>query len=264
MKILEVIGLGVGYRKTTEISWLVTDFNLSVGPGDSVSLLGASGSGKTTAACAMIGLLPPPLRLFSGEIRYKGRTLRPDDRAGWREIRGGRILMLFQSPSAALNPTVRVGTQIAESLVDVHGWRPADARHHSREILETLGISSHMEKAYPHELSGGMRQRVLIGVALALEPEILIADEPGVGLDPDQRVGIINLLCDIHQRKRMAMIVITHDPSVASRLTGTTLVMSQGRIVETGPVHELLLHPQHPYTRDLVESRCFLEGSCSK
>jgi len=260
MNLLEVSSLCIGHGFPGKETRLIDNIDLALKDGQTMAIVGPSGSGKTLTACALAGLLPTPLRIVSGSIRFRGKLLARDRPETWRHLRGREILMLFQSPASALNGLVRVQDQIAEALEDVKGYRRAEALSRSIAILESVGITSDKAKAYPFQLSGGMRQRVLIALALALGPAVLIADEPGVGLDPIHHGEILALLRRLNREQRVAMIIITHDLRTASYLTQRAVVLCRGRIVESASIQALLEHPSHPYTRDMVESLRFLEG----
>lgn len=260
MNLLETRHLCIGHGRPGAEIRLIEDIDLSLKDGESLGIVGASGSGKTLTACALAGLLPGPLRIVSGNIHFRGNLLAHDRPETWRGLRGREILMLFQSPASALNGLVRVQDQIAEALEDVKDYRRTEALRRSLVILESVGITSDKAKSYPFQLSGGMRQRVLIALALALEPAVLIADEPAVGLDPIHHAETLALLRRLNREQRVAMIIITHDLRTASYLTHRAVVLCKGRIVESASIQELLQHPRHPYTQDLVESLRFLEG----
>lgn len=261
MNLIEINQLSIGYGQPGKEIRLIENIDLALEDGESLGIVGASGSGKTLTACSLAGLLPRPLRIISGSIHFRGNLLAHDRPGTWRNLRGREILMLFQSPTAALNGLIRVQDQIAEALEDVKGYRRAAAQKRSIAILESVGLTSEKARAYPFQLSGGMRQRVLIALALALEPAILIADEPGVGLDPFHHIEILRMLKRMNREKRVAMIIITHNLRTASYLTHRTVVLCKGRIVESGPIRDILQHPKHPYTRDMVESLRFMEGA---
>ncbi len=260
MNLLETNRLSIGHGQPGKETRLIENIDLSLKEGEALAIVGPSGSGKTLTACALAGLLPRPLRIVSGSIQFRGKVLAHDCPKTWRKLRGREILMLFQSPASALNSLVPVQDQIAEALVDAKGYPRAQALSRSIDFLENVGLTAYKANACPFQLSGGMRQRVLIALALALEPAVLIADEPGVGLDPIHHAEILRLLKRLNRERRVAMIVITHDLRTASFLTYRAVVLCKGRIVESAPVQELLQHPRHPYTQDLVESLRFLEG----
>jgi ABC-type dipeptide/oligopeptide/nickel transport system ATPase component len=200
------------------------------------------------------------LRVLSGEIRFRGKRLILDQRRIWQEILGREILMLFQSPASALNPVIRIRDQIAEALVDVRACSRTQALNRSASLLEIVGVPLEKADAYPFQLSGGMRQRVLIAIALALEPSVLIADEPAVGLDAIHHAAVLDLLRNLNRERNVAMLIITHDLRTAAFLSRRAMVLFQGRNVESGSIPDLLSAPSHPYTRNLVESLQFLEG----
>ncbi|MBI5589994.1 MAG: ABC transporter ATP-binding protein [Deltaproteobacteria bacterium] len=260
MNLLEVSQLCIGHGRPGMETRLIENIDLSLKNGEALGVVGPSGSGKTLIAFALAGLLSRPLRIVSGSIHFRGKVLEHDNPRTWWGLRGREILMLFQSPASALNSLVPVQDQIAEALEDVKGYRRAKALMQSIALLESVGLTSDKAKAYPFQLSGGMRQRVLIALALALEPAVLIADEPAVGLDPIHHAEILHLLKRLNRERRVAMIIITHDLRTASFLTHRVVVLCRGRIVESASVPELLQHPRHPYTQDMVDSLRFLEG----
>lgn len=259
MVLLESNRLSIGFGQPGKETLLIENIDLKLEEGEALGIVGHSGSGKTLTACALAGLLPRPLRILSGSIHYRGNRLAHDRPDTWRAIRGREILMLFQSPASALNELISVQDQIAEALEDTKGYSRKYALRQAIDFLESVGLVADKAKAYPFQLSGGMRQRVLIALALALEPSLLIADEPGAGLDPIHHAEILQLLKHMNRERQVSMIIITHDLRTASCLTSRAVVLCKGRIIESAPVQELLLHPRHSYTQNLVESLQFLE-----
>jgi len=260
MKLLEAVRISVGYEKSGAEIKLLEGIDLTLEDGETVSIVGASGSGKTLTGYTLAGLIPPPLRVLSGIIRFQGMTLKSSYPTAWRDVRGKKIFMLFQSPASALNPVVCVRNQIAEILVDVKKVGRSLAMRRSNDLLEKVGMSAEKGNAFQFQLSGGMRQRVLIALAIALEPAVLIADEPAVGLDPIHQLEILQILKNLSLQHQMAMIVITHDLRIASFLTHRAIVMSQGRILESGSIANLIQTPKHAFTRNLIDSLRFMEG----
>jgi oligopeptide/dipeptide ABC transporter ATP-binding protein len=221
-----------------------------------VALVGESGSGKTITALSILRLVPPPGRIDSGDVVFDGQSLSKLPERAMRSLRGRKISMIFQEPMTSLNPVYTVGQQIAE-VVKVHRKASrAEARDKTIEMLKLVGIASPETRvdAYPHQLSGGMRQRVMIAMALACEPELLIADEPTTALDVTIQAQILDLLRRLQEKLKMSVILITHDLGVVAEVAQQMVVMYAGRVVETGPVRELFRSPKHPYTEGLLKT----------
>ena len=230
--------------------------SLALYPGEVVGLVGESGSGKSMTALAVMGLLPRVAKVRGGVIRFEGRDLRTLSGREWRTVRGSQIAMVFQNPRAALNPLMRVGQQVAR-LVQLHQGLPKDAAHaQALELLQRVGIpdARTRARAYPHQLSGGMAQRVLIAMMLACQPRLLIADEPTTGLDVTIQAQIFALIKDIQAETGAALLLITHDLGVVSEVCQRVAVMYAGQIMEVAPTSNLFAHPQHPYTQMLMHS----------
>ena len=231
----------------------VQGVSLSVRPGRTTALVGESGSGKSVTALSVLRLLPPSARV-GGEVRFEGRDLAGLNEASLREVRGGRVGMIFQEPMTSLNPLHTIGRQIGEA-VGLH--RPGvDARARTLELLELVGIPDPASRlgAFPHQLSGGQRQRVMIAMALANDPALLIADEPTTALDVTIQSQVLDLLRDLQRRLGMAILLISHDLGVVRHMADEVHVMREGRIVEHGPREEIFAAPSHPYTRALLAS----------
>jgi oligopeptide/dipeptide ABC transporter ATP-binding protein len=234
----------------------VDDVSFEIRPGETLGLVGESGSGKSVTALSIMRLVQPPGRIAGGRILFKGRDLLPLDERTMRTVRGAEIALIFQEPMTALNPVFRVGDQIAETL-RVHGRASRrEAKARSIELLRAVRIPNPESRIrdYPHQLSGGMRQRVLIAMALACQPSLVIADEPTTALDVTIQAEILDLLREMKDMLRLSLLLITHDLGVIAETADRVAVMYAGRIVETGPVREIFRNPGHPYTRGLLAS----------
>ena len=253
--LLEVTDLRIAFHSRDETTEVVKGIGFAVaGGGRTVAILGESGSGKSVTCLALTRLLPePPVCRISGSIRFEGREVLAMPAKELRALRGGGIAYVFQEPSASLNPVFTVGYQIAEA-VKLHRPDITDVTGRVVELLELVGIRDAAErrKAYPHELSGGMQQRVVIAMALACEPKLLVADEPTTALDVTIQAQIMDLLRDLRERLGMSIVLITHNFGIVKGFADEVLVMYRGEIVEQGPVDEVLSRPQHPYTKALI------------
>lgn len=258
MSYLTVKNLSIGDGSATEQP-LVSKVCFSVGPGQTLGLAGESGSGKTLTACALCGLLPRPLKVLSGEINLLGQKPDPNDLRFFRGKRGRDIFLVFQSPASALDPTARVGRQIAEVLRNVRGWDRRRVRAGVEELLEAVGLSRDKTDAYPNQLSGGQRQRILLAMAFGLQPRILVADEPATGLDKTTQEQILGLLKKQQESQGTALIIISHDLRMLSSLAGQLVIMHRGEQVEAGATDEVLANPSHRHTKELVEAMHYLE-----
>ncbi|MEZ5860701.1 MAG: ABC transporter ATP-binding protein [Geminicoccaceae bacterium] len=224
-------------------------------PGESLGIVGESGSGKSVTALSILGLVPtPPGIVAGGEIRFAGRDLLRLPMRDLQDIRGNRIAYIFQDPLTTLNPLMRVGHQVTETLIRHQGLGGSAARRQAEELLDAVGIPQPRTKfdAFPHELSGGQRQRVVIAMALANRPDLIIADEPTTALDVTTQARVLALLNDLRRQSGAALVFITHDLGVVSELCERVLVMYAGKVVESGPVGEVFAAPRHPYTRALL------------
>ncbi|MFM1989908.1 MAG: hypothetical protein RJA99_2865 [Pseudomonadota bacterium] len=258
MALLEIRDLQTRFRgRGSEPVRAVDGVSLTVDRGEIVALVGESGCGKTVTAFSILGLIPdPPGRIVGGSIRFEGRELVGMPPAELTRLRGGSIAMIFQDPMTALNPTMTVGEQIAESVVAHAGIGRAAARARAIELLERVRVPDPARRVdeYPHRLSGGMRQRVMIAMALACEPKLLIADEPTTALDVTIQAQILELLRAIRRDSGTAILMITHDLGVVAEIADRVAVMYAGRKVEEAPVRALFEAPRHPYTRGLLGS----------
>ncbi len=235
----------------------VRDVSFRIGPGEAVGLVGESGSGKSVTAMCLLGLLKSPGRIADGDIRWKGRSLLGTQGERYaRSIRGKELAIVFQDPMTSLNPTFTIGTQITEVLRHHLGMSKRQATTRAIDLLDLVGMSipTRRIKQYPHEFSGGMRQRVLIAMALACEPELLIADEPTTALDVTIQAQILALISDIQTKLGLAVLMITHDLGVVAGLCQRIEVMYAGKIIERGPVDTIFADPRHPYTIGLLKS----------
>lgn len=225
--------------------------------GETLAVVGESGSGKSITATSIMRLIPnPPGKIVGGEILFNGQDLLKKSEKEMRDIRGNRISMIFQEPMTSLNPVFRVGQQISESLIVHQGLNKKDALEKSIEMLRLTGIPSPEKRVhdFPHQMSGGMRQRVMIAMALCCRPELLIADEPTTALDVTIQAQILDLMIELKEQLNTAIIMITHDLAVVAEMADRAVVMYCGKLVEEAPVLELFDNPLHPYTRGLLKS----------
>jgi oligopeptide/dipeptide ABC transporter ATP-binding protein len=255
MSLLEVRGLGVGFETGSGRVRVVQGLDLEVAPGEVLGIVGESGSGKSVTALALMRLLGPAGRV-EGSVRLDGRELLELGEEEMRSVRGREMSMIFQEPMTSLNPVYRVGFQVAEAL-EAHrlaSRRAAAAR--AVELLDLVGIPDPSERAraYPHELSGGMRQRVMIAMAMAARPKVLIADEPTTALDVTIQAQILDLMRELRDRFGTAIVLVSHDMGVIASMADRVLVLYAGRLVEEGPVERVFLAPRHPYTSLLLRS----------
>jgi peptide/nickel transport system ATP-binding protein len=254
--ILEVRGLRTAFH-TEAGAWLAVDgVDLTVRRGEIVGLVGESGSGKSVTGFSLLGLIDPPGEVVDGEVKFKGTDLRKLDEEQMRQLRGNRIAMIFQDPLMTLNPVLRVGEQMMEAILTHEDVPRAQALERCREALEMVGIPSPEKRlrSYPHEFSGGMRQRVAIAIAMLNKPDLIICDEPTTALDVTIQGQILYRMQQICREHDTALIWITHDLGVVAELADRVAVMYAGRIVESGPVDQVLDAPRHPYTKGLLDS----------
>jgi len=257
-KVLEVKDLKVEFNTDRGVATAVNGVNFDVYKGKTIGIVGESGSGKSVSALSIMRLIPnPPGRISAGEILFKGESLLGIPMEDMRTIRGNKIAMIFQEPMTSLNPVFTVGNQI-EEVLELHQSHlsPKDRREKAIDMLRLVGIPSPEKRVteYPHQLSGGMRQRVMIAMALSCEPDILIADEPTTALDVTIQAQILELMKKLQKELGMGIIMITHDLGVVAETCDDVAVMYCGQIVEHADVKTLFNHPQHPYTKGLIES----------
>ncbi|PVC98453.1 ABC transporter ATP-binding protein [Streptomyces sp. CS014] len=255
--LLEVRDLYVEFHTREGVAKAVNGVNYSVAEGETLAVLGESGSGKSVTAQAVMGILDmPPGKIAGGEILFKDQDLlklRPDER---RKIRGQEMAMIFQDALSSLNPVLTVGQQLGEMFVVHRGMSRKDAKAKAVELMDRVRIPAAKERVgqYPHQFSGGMRQRIMIAMAMALEPSLIIADEPTTALDVTVQAQVMDLLAELQRELNMGLILITHDLGVVADVADKIAVMYAGRIVETAPVHEIYKAPAHPYTKGLLQS----------
>jgi peptide/nickel transport system ATP-binding protein len=234
----------------------IDGISFQVDRGEVLGVVGESGAGKSLAGAAIMGLLQQPGRIASGQVLLQGQRIDNLTERAYRAVRGRRIAMIFQDPLTSLNPVFSIGWQLVETILTHQAMTPHLARKRAIELLSEVGISAPQERidSYPHQLSGGMRQRVAIALALAGEPDLIIADEPTTALDVSIQAQIMVLLKRIARERGMAIMLVSHDMGVVAQMADRIMVMYAGRIIETGPVSQMLLHPSHPYTSGLIAS----------
>ena len=254
--LLQVEGLRMHFFTKAGVVKAVDDVSFSVGRGEILGLVGESGSGKSMTGYSILGLVDPPGRIVGGRIVFDGADLTRLGAAAWRALRGNRIAMIFQDPMMTLNPVLRIDTQIVEAVRAHARVSRESALQRAREALVRVGIASPDERlrAYPHQFSGGMRQRVAIAIALVNAPDLIIADEPTTALDVTIQGQILFEMQKVCRESGTALIWITHDLSVIAGLADEVCVMYAGRFVESGPVADVLERPLHPYSRGLIDS----------
>jgi ABC-type dipeptide/oligopeptide/nickel transport system ATPase component len=253
--LLDVQHLTVTFERAGSALTAVDDLSLTIEAGETLGLVGESGSGKSVTALAILRLLQPPGHVRGGCVLFEGRDLLTLPESDMRAIRGGRISLIFQEPMTALNPTMRVGDQIAEALTS-HGVGRDEARRRTIELLDAVRIADagRRTRDYPHQLSGGMRQRVMIAIALACRPPLVIADEPTTALDVTIQAQVLEMLSELKARFNLALLLITHDFGVIAEMADRVAVMRGGQLVEQGAVRSVLRQPSHDYTRRLLSA----------
>ncbi len=259
LPLLSVEGLGVEFRTRSGVARVLDEVSFTLARGETLAVVGESGCGKSVTALAIMRLIPqPPGRIASGRLMFDGRDLLSLPEPEMRQVRGNRIAMIFQEPMTSLNPAFTVGDQIAESLRLHQGLNRKQALERAAEMLDAVHIAAPRRRVheYPHQFSGGMRQRVMIALALACQPDLLIADEPTTALDVTVQAQIFDLIAELREasatKQGTAVMLITHDMGAVAEMADRVVVMYAGRVVETGSVVEILESPQHPYTRGLI------------
>jgi oligopeptide/dipeptide ABC transporter ATP-binding protein len=260
--LLEVDDLRTYFKTRAGEVHAVDGVSFSVERGKTLGIVGESGCGKSVTALSIMGLLPPSGGIISGSIRFEGRELTTMSQRELEDIRGRQIAMIFQDPMTSLNPTLTIGTQIMETMQRHLDFSRDEARKRAIELLEEVHIPNARQRLddYPHRYSGGMRQRVMIAIALSCNPKLLIADEPTTALDVTVQAGILDLLEELREEHQMSMIIITHDMGVVAEAADDIAVMYAGQIVEQTSAEELFDHPEHPYTEALLGALPQLEG----
>jgi peptide/nickel transport system ATP-binding protein len=255
-KLLQVSGLSTHFTLPAGTLKVVDDIDLSIAESETLAIVGESGCGKSMTALSIMRLVPSPGAIVSGEILFEGRNLLTVSDSQMQKIRGNRISIIFQEPMTSLNPVFRIGDQIAEGLLLHRKISKHEAREITVEMLNRVGIPSPSSRYndYPHQLSGGMRQRVMIAMALSCEPRLLIADEPTTALDVTIQAQILEIIDELKHEYGMGLLLITHDLGVVAERSHRTAIMYAGKIVETGPTDRVLGCPLHPYTEGLLAS----------
>ncbi len=257
MALLEVKDLEINFRVYKGKVNAIRGVSFTLDKGETLAIVGESGSGKSVTSKSIMGLLPKAnTEIPNGQIIFNGVDLLAQNRKYFQKIRGCEIAMIFQNPMTSLNPVIKIGHQIMEGMLKHRGMSKSAARKEALELLDLVGIPNPMItfKQYPHQLSGGMRQRIVIAIALACHPEILIADEPTTALDVTIQAQILELIKDIQKKRDVAMLFITHDLGVVANVADRVAVMYAGKIVEIGTAEEIFYNPQHPYTWGLMSS----------
>jgi peptide/nickel transport system ATP-binding protein/oligopeptide transport system ATP-binding protein len=267
LPVLDVRDLKTVFRTRGGEVHAVNDVSFSLRPGELLGVVGESGSGKSVTMMSLLGLLPsPPADVRNGAVNFDGKDLLRISPEDLRNVRGGKIGFVFQDPMTSLNPVFSVGFQLMEPLRKHMGMSKAEATKRAQELLELVGIPDARRRLddYPHQFSGGMRQRVMIAIALACDPKVLIADEPTTALDVTIQAQILELMKDLREKMGMAVIWITHDLGVIAGIADRVMVMYGGQVVEHAPVRELFSNPQHPYTRALLKTIPTIHGARAK
>ncbi len=262
MSLLEIKNLSIQYQTMDRTVCAVNDISLTIEKGETLGLVGETGAGKTTTALGILRLVPdPPGKIVGGEILYNGEDVMEMNEAQLRDMRGGKISMIFQDPMTALNPVMRVADQIAEGIHLHSKCSKGEAMMEACRMLEMVGIPAERGVEYPHQFSGGMKQRVVIAMALACSPELLLADEPTTALDVTIQAQVLDMMNDLKKKMGTAVLLITHDLGVVAETCDKVAIMYAGEIVEYGTLEDIFDHVQHPYTQGLFGSLPSLDKS---
>ncbi|MGO2722938.1 MAG: ABC transporter ATP-binding protein [Lactobacillus sp.] len=255
-RILDVKHLKIDFHTYGGDVKAIRDVSFHLDPGETLAIVGESGSGKSVTTRSVIGLLAKNAQVMGGEINFHGQNLLQLKEKQWQKIRGNEIAMIFQDPMTSLDPTMKIGQQIAEPLIKHRGTSKKEAWVKALEMMRAVGIPHPEERIneYPHQFSGGMRQRIVIAIALICEPEILLADEPTTALDVTVQAEILDLMKDLQKRVKTSIIFITHDLGVVAGMADRVAVMYAGELMEYGTVDDIFYNPQHPYTWGLINS----------
>lgn len=255
--LLEVQGLKTEFKRGSDSITAVSGVDFHIKKGEVLGLVGESGCGKSVTSLSIMRLLKDtPGKITGGAVRFEGKDLTSISEKDMRRIRGNEMAMIFQEPMTSLNPVLRIGLQLAEPIMLHLGYSRKKAREHAIQMLRLVGIprAEELVDDYPHQLSGGMRQRVMIAMAMSCHPKLLIADEPTTALDVTIQAQILDLMKRLKEEQDMGMLLITHDLGVVAELCDRVVVMYAGRVVEEASVHDLFANPQHPYTKGLIQS----------
>ncbi len=255
-RLLDVKGLTIEIETRNGPATIVDNINLHVDKGETLGVVGESGCGKSLTMLSLMRLLPNKIRVTKGSAHFAGRDLQTMSNSDLRKVRGGDVGFVFQDPMTSLNPVMRIGQQLAEPLIYHRNMNKAQARKRAGELLKLVGIPGAEDRldAYPHELSGGMRQRVMIAIGLACNPQLLIADEPTTALDVTIQAQIVDLVKELRDKLGMSVVWITHDLALIAGLVDRVAVLYAGTVVEDAPVDDLFARPAHPYTQGLLAS----------
>ena len=261
--ILQIKDLKVSFQSGKKLLPAVDGISFDLKEGEILGIVGESGSGKSVTSLAAMGLIPsPPGKIENGQIIFEGKDLRHNTEKEWRKVRGNQISMIFQEPMTSLNPLFTIGNQVIEAIRLHTDFSKREALVRGLELLRLVGIprAEGILKEYPHQLSGGMRQRIMIAMAMACNPKVLIADEPTTALDVTIQAQILALMKDLNKKTNTSIILITHDLGVVAEICERVIVMYSGQIVEQGDVRTILKNPRHPYTKGLLKSVPELSG----
>ena len=263
--LLDIRGLRVEYHTDEDVVYAVNGLDLTIGKGESLGLVGETGAGKTTTALSVLRLIAdPPGKIMGGEIWFEGEDMLQAKPARLREIRGSKISVIFQDPMTSLNPVYSVGDQIAEVIHQHEKCSKEEGRRKAGDMLEMVGIPRARYDEYPHQFSGGMKQRVVIAMSIACSPELILADEPTTALDVTIQAQVLELMNELKEKLRTSLLLITHDLGVVAQVCDRVAIMYAGEIVESGTIAEVFDHPHHPYTIGLFGSIPSLDETAEK